>query len=87
MIEAMAAGLPILATDLPAHRDLLADGQTGCLLRTRDELVRMLDLLDDPQENLRIGKAAQSWVHKTVGTWGDCAERFVAAYNDILERA
>jgi len=49
--------------------------------------VRMLDLLDDPQENLRIGKAAQSWVRETVGTWDDCAERFVAAYNDILERA
>ena len=87
MIEAMAAGLPILATDLPAHRDLLVDGQTGCLVRTRGELVRMLDLLDDSQENVRIGKAAQSWVRETVGTWDDCAERFVAAYNDILERA
>ena len=87
MIEAMAAGLPILATDLPAHRDLLADGQTGCLVRTRDELVRMLDLLDDPQENLRIGNAAQSWVRETIGTWDDCAERFVAAYKDLLERA
>ena len=87
MIEAMAAGLPILATDLPAHRDLLADGRTGCLVRTRDELVRMLDLLDDPQENLRIGKAAQSWVRETIGTWDDCAERFVAAYKDLLERA
>ena len=87
MIEAMAAGLPILATDLPAHRDLLVDGRTGCLVRTRDELVRMLDLLDDPQENLRIGKAAKSWVRETIGTWDDCAERFVAAYNDLLERA
>ena len=87
MIEAMAAGLPILATDLPAHRDLLADGRTGCLVRTRDELVRMLDLLDDPQENLRIGNSAQSWVRETIGTWDDCAERFVAAYKDLLERA
>ncbi len=87
MIEAMAAGLPILATDLPAHRDLLVDGQTGCLVRTRNELVRMLDLLDDPQENLRIGKAAQSWVREAIGTWDDCAERFVVAYKDLLERA
>jgi hypothetical protein len=87
MIEAMAAGLPILATDLPAHRDLLADGRTGCLVRTRDELAKMLDLLDDPQQNLRIGKAAKSWVRETIGTWDDCAERFVAAYNDVLERA
>ena len=87
MIEAMAASLPILATDLPAHRDLLADGRTGCLVRTREELARTLDLLDDPQENLRIGKAAQSWARATIGTWDDCAGRFVAAYEDILERS
>ena len=86
MIEAMAAGLPILATDLPAHRDLLMDGRTGCLVRTRDELVRMLDLLDHPQENLRIGNSAQSWVREAIGGWDNCAERFVAAYKDILER-
>jgi glycosyltransferase involved in cell wall biosynthesis len=87
MIEAMAAGLPILATDLPAHRDLLVDGQTGCLVRTRDELVQMLDLLDDPQENLRIGNSAQSWVRETIGSWDDCAGRFMAAYDDLLRRS
>lgn len=87
MIEAMAAGLPILATDLPAHRDLLEDGRTGCLTRTRDDLARMLDLLDEPQENLRIGEAAQSWVRETIGTWDDCAGRFVAGYENLLERS
>lgn len=87
MIEAMAAGLPILATDLPAHRDLLADGRTGCLVRARDELVRKLELLDDSRENLRIGTAAQSWVRETIGTWNDSAERFVAAYKNLLERS
>jgi glycosyltransferase involved in cell wall biosynthesis len=86
MIEAMAAGLPILATDLPAHCDLLVDGRTGCLVRTRDEMVRMLDLLDDPQQNLLIGKAAHSWVRETIGTWDDCAGRIVSAYKDLLER-
>ena len=84
MIEAMAAGLPILATDIPAHRDLLVDGGTGCLVRTRDELVRALGLLDDPQENLRIGREAQRWVREAIGTWNDSAGRFVAAYEELL---
>lgn len=87
MIEAMAAGLPILATELPAHTDLLVDGRTGCLVRTRDDLVQMLDLLDDPLENLRIGNSAKNWVREAIGTWDDCAERFITAYNDLLERA
>jgi glycosyltransferase involved in cell wall biosynthesis len=76
-----------LATDLTANRDLLSDGKTGCLVLNRDELSRILDLLDDTQQNLRIGKAAQNWVRKTVGTWDDCAGRYVAAYKDLLERA
>ena len=32
-------------------------------------------------------KSAQSWVRETIGTWDDCAERFVTAYKDLLERA
>ena len=87
MIEAMAAGLPILATDLPAHRDLLVDGQTGCLVRTPEQLLRTLEMLDSPQENLRIGNAARNWVRETIGTWNDSAERFIMAYNDLLLRS
>ena len=45
MIEAMAAGLPVLASDLPAHRDLLVDGRAGSLLRSPEELARMLNFL------------------------------------------
>lgn len=86
MIEAMAAGLPVVASDHPAHRDLLQNGQNGCLIHTRDELVRMLDFLHDPQENIRVGKAGQDWVREVIGTWGDSAQRFVAAYNDLMVR-
>src|SRR6202012_1010687 len=34
--EAMAAGLPIIAGDIPAFRDVLRDGQAGELFVTRD---------------------------------------------------
>jgi glycosyltransferase involved in cell wall biosynthesis len=36
LLEAMAAGLPIVATDVPACRELLADGRYGVLVHPND---------------------------------------------------
>lgn len=86
MLEAMAAGLPVLASDLPAHRDMLQHRQTGWLAATRDELCQGLDWLEDPVHNQQTGQAARQWVKNSVGTWDDCAGRYAAAYQRLLER-
>ncbi len=36
LLEAMAAGLPIIAGDTPGNRDVLADGREGLLVRSED---------------------------------------------------
>src|SRR5690606_24120798 len=36
LIEAMLAGKPIVAVDTPVHRELVAHGQTGWLIPSRD---------------------------------------------------
>jgi glycosyltransferase involved in cell wall biosynthesis len=49
MIEAMAAGLPVIASHLPAHADLIRDAKTGWLVDSRDEATgERLDDLEDP---------------------------------------
>lgn len=85
MLEAMAAGLPVLATDLPAHRDMIQHRATGWLAATRNDLVQGLEWLEDPAHNQRTGQAARQWVKNTVGTWDDCAGRYAGAYHDLLE--
>lgn len=85
MLEAMAAGLPILATDLPAHRDMLQHRATGWLAATRSDLREGLTWLEDPLNNPAVGQAARQWVKDTVGTWDDCADRYATAYRDLLE--
>jgi glycosyltransferase involved in cell wall biosynthesis len=58
VLEAMASGLPVVATDVGGMRDLVEDGQTGVLVapgdapRLADAIVR---LLDDPAEARRMG--------------------------------
>lgn len=85
MLEAMAAGLPVLASDLPAHRDIVRHTKTGWLARTRNELAEGLVWLEDPQHNQLTGLSARQWVKDSIGTWDDCADRYAVAYRDLLE--
>jgi glycosyltransferase involved in cell wall biosynthesis len=85
MLEAMAAGLPVLASSLPAHRDMLQQRQTGWLAASRNELCQGLAWLENPPNNQQTGQAARQWIKDTVGTWDNCAERYANAYRNLLE--
>lgn len=85
MIEAMAAGLPVVASALPAHMDLIASGETGMIVRNRGELEAALAALESPLENRRVGDSAQAWVRDQIGTWDECAARYAALYRTLLE--
>lgn len=85
MLEAMAAGLPVLASDLPAHRDMVQHRGTGWLAASREELGQGLDWLEDTAHNQATGQAARGWVRESIGTWDDCAGRYAMAYRDLLE--
>lgn len=85
MLEAMAARLPILASDLPAHRDMLRHKKTGWLASSRKDAREGLEWLEDPARNLLVGNAGRNWILNSVGTWKDCADRYAAAYRQLLE--
>jgi len=85
MLEAMAAGLPVLASNLPAHCDMVQHRQTGWLAGSRDELCLGLKWLEDPHQNRQAGQAARQWAKESVGTWDDCAARYASAYGQLLE--
>ena len=86
MLEAMAAGLPIVASRLPAHSDLMADGETGVLCDSAGAYADAVASLENPAMNLRIGQAATAWVKQALGTWDDCAARYVNLYRELLGR-
>jgi hypothetical protein len=86
MLEAMAAGLPVLASDLPAHRDLLQHRANGWLAASREDLCQGLEWLERPEHNQATGTAARSWITETIGTWDGCAGRYMDAYRNLLER-
>ena len=61
VIEAMRAGMPILASDLPGIREQILHNQEGLLCHNTPESVceSLLQLVRDPYVGKRLGRAAQ----------------------------
>jgi glycosyltransferase involved in cell wall biosynthesis len=75
LIEAMATGLPVVASDIPSHREVL--NEAGLFIRPGDtrELTRTLEkLMDDPSIRLSLSNKARERaklfsLEKTVKTY------------------
>ena len=59
--QAMAAGVPCLVSDTPAHRALIHHGETGFVCTSeRDVLEKLVLLLRDRAERRQVGQAARA---------------------------
>lgn len=88
VLEAMAAGVPVIATDVPGCRDLIRDNETGWLVRPGDpaDISRAITAaLADKSERLRLGGAGQAWVesnlsiHHWISRWRELYRRLLDA--------
>jgi len=84
MLEAMAAGLPIIASNIPAHGNFIDDKKTGILVQSQQEYCQAIEWLSLAVNNKKIADAARHWVKKEIGTWSDCACRYIKAYQMLL---
>ncbi|SEJ65634.1 Glycosyltransferase involved in cell wall bisynthesis [Deinococcus reticulitermitis] len=63
LIEYGALGLPSVATDLGANREVVLDGETGFLAQSDEEFcARLTDLIRDADLRRRLGEAARARV-------------------------
>lgn len=61
VLEAMAAGIPVIASDIPGNRDVLGD--SGVLVKDEVGLLEACQrLIDMPEERRRLGEAGRSRV-------------------------
>jgi glycosyltransferase involved in cell wall biosynthesis len=86
ILEAMAAGIPVVAADAPGNRELVVPGETGYLVPCdqRAGFARhTLPLIEDPELARRLGSAGQRLVleqHRAE----DYVERHARLYRELL---
>jgi glycosyltransferase involved in cell wall biosynthesis len=89
-LEAMAAGLPVIATPVGGVVDIVRDGENGVMVPVGDPdalATAMLDLWRNPERRTRLGAAARETARRY--TWGDVARHTVRCYEaaTLLPRA
>jgi len=80
-LEAMGMGIPVLASDIGGHAELVSDGETGLLFKaeSQESLVEQASRLGrDPELRAQLGAGGRRWV-ESERTW----ERIVARYLPI----
>jgi len=82
VLEAMAAALPIVATDVPGCRDAVRHEETGLLAAAASpsDIARcVLALISDPARARQLGRNARAWVCNCADTRG-LADRWADVY-------
>ncbi len=86
LLEAMAAGLPIVASNIAGYRAVVTDGLEGILVppNNLDSLTAALcQLIDNPALRRQMGQ----WGRKKAGrySWDHIADRILQLYQDTID--
>jgi len=83
--EAMAMAKPVILSDLPALREIVADGETGLICKPADPVdlaATLARLARDPGLRTQLGEAARAWIEQN-RTWQENALRLKRLYREI----
>jgi glycosyltransferase involved in cell wall biosynthesis len=87
VLEAMAAGLPTIAADIPGVRELIDDG-CGHLVPVGDveAFARSIaEFSESPDIALKMGRTARAAIEREDLTWPGTGRRYAALYRDVCE--
>lgn len=86
LVEALGCGCAVVASDLPAIRDVVSDGVTGLLCKQRDSLdiaTKVCDLLERPELRLSLGRAGREHVQERFG-WATISSRYASLMEGLI---
>ncbi len=84
--QAMACGLPVIATTNSGGEDLFQDSVEGFIVPIRSPMAireKILYLYENPHQRVEIGQAARRRV-QNLGGWDTYGQRVMEVYNKLL---
>jgi phosphatidylinositol alpha-mannosyltransferase len=88
LLEAMAAGTPVVASDISGYRGILTHGRQGLLVPPEDEAAlahALQSLLTSPERRAAMGAAGRQTARRY--DWPLVARQVAAYYDEVLVRA
>ena len=88
LIEAMAAGVPVVATDIPGYREVVRDGVEGVLVPPEDPVALAAAIgriLDEPDLARSLAEAGR--VRARTFSWSEVVPRVEAVYQGAVATA
>ena len=85
LLEAMAAGVPVVASDIPGFRTVLDEDVQGVFAAPRNQhslALAIINLLQDPERRARLGRAGQA--KAALYDWSRIAVQVLEFYGQVL---
>jgi glycosyltransferase involved in cell wall biosynthesis len=87
VLEAMACGTPVVASNIPGHKDVINNNMTGYLFKTgdvEDLSSKIIKALGDREKRSKLAYAAKTFVQKQC-TWDCVSKRLDHVYEGVLK--
>ncbi len=87
LLEAMASGVPIVASDITGYRQVLRHGEEGWLVEPENEQAlaqALTSLLQDPYRRSQMGHKGQT--RAATYSWDKISRRVLHFYEEVLKR-
>jgi glycosyltransferase involved in cell wall biosynthesis len=87
VLEAMASGVCVVASDVPGNAELIAHGVNGLLAPAGDRAAFAAQLrraVDDAEDRRRLGERAAEDARSY--SWDRCADETLAVFEDVATR-
>jgi glycosyltransferase involved in cell wall biosynthesis len=85
ILEAMAAGLPIIASDIYAHRNLLESTNGARLVSDAEMFIQAIQEMSRQHVHQECCNEVRKFIMKKHGTWDSCADRYEELYQLLVE--